>query len=212
MPKKTPEPAQQSVARRNTKGQFVGRFDPKVAVTICERIAEGETLSAICAQPGMPSRSAFRQWVLKDKELRSAYEAARELQAHSLFEEALDITRILKAGKDGEDKLDNNRVNAFRVALDNLRWAAGKLNPAQYGERADPRGVVAIQIVTPLNLGQGDRQRDPIAGENLYTLKATIETPHDPGDQEAHDAGSRPSDQANSDGRPLMAPRTGNGA
>lgn len=199
---------QQSVAgkpARNKRGQYATPYDPKLAIAICERIAEGETLSGICKTEGMPDRTTFRKWVLADEDLRKAYEAARNLQAHSLFDEALDVTRQLKEDKD----LDNTKVNAFRVALEHLRWSAGKLNPKEYGEKADPRGVVAVQIITPLNLGLSDRQRDPVAGENLYTLKATIEP--EPGDTEKpNEVVSRQSATA-PDGRPPMTPHPGDG-
>lgn len=136
-----------------------------MAIGICEQIAEGRTLSDVCAAEGMPDRKTFRRWMVREPELRKAYEAARELQSHSLFDTALDIVTRLK-----DEDLENSKVNALRVALEQLRWSAAKLNPAQYGEKQNPAGVLNVQIVTSLDLGKG-QQLGPAPGENLYTLK-----------------------------------------
>lgn len=149
------------------KWRRLSTYEPAKAIKICERIAEGETLSAICEDEGMPQRSTFRRWMVRQPELRKAYEAARELQSHSLFDEALDLVRRLKTGE-----LENAQVNAYRVALEQLRWSAAKLNPAQYGEKQNPSGVLNVQIITSLDLGKG-QQLGPAPGENLYNLKVT---------------------------------------
>jgi len=208
------DPKQQSV-RRNAAQRSAhanSTFNLDLAVAICEQVADGQTLKAICEAPGMPNRSTFRSWVIRNPDLRKAYEAARELQAHSLYDEAMGLTRILEAGKDPDgSELNNNRVNALRVALEQLRWAAGKLAPQAYGDKANPNGVIAIQINTPLNLGRASQDHDPITGTNLYSLKATIAAPNDPADTPAHDAVSGPSDPALPDGRLLQPPRPGDG-
>lgn len=193
-------------ARKAEQG-FLDTFRMDVAVMICERIAEGETLAKICRDSGMPDRSTFRKWVLRNEDLRAAYEAARELQSHSLFDETLDLTRRLQ----DDNELSNVQVTAFRVALDNLRWAAGKLNPQQYGERSNPNAALAIQIITPLNLGQAGKEYGPGPGENLYTLTASLVAPNEPGEAPAQIAASRPSVPDASEARPSNAPQPGDG-
>lgn len=164
-----PERAKQVKAARTKAGKFASTYDPVLAIAICERIAEGETLSGICATEGMPDRKTFRGWVVRDEGLRRAYDAAREVKSHSLFDEVLDITRRLK-----EEAIDNAKVNALRVALDNLRWAAGKLNPKEYGEKSVATPGLAIQINTTLNLGATDKQLGPAPGENLYSITVPV--------------------------------------
>jgi hypothetical protein len=151
-------------------GRFLSTYDPALAQTICARIAEGETLSAICKGADMPDRGTFRRWVIKDPELRVRYDAARELKATSLFDEALDIARNLTEGEN-----DSTTVRAKQVAIDTLKWAAGKLNPREYGERATGGGVAVI-INTTINLGLADRGNGPAPGENLYNLSAVMVT------------------------------------
>lgn len=184
--------AGKAVAHKDRKGRFASTYDPKLAMRVCERIAEGETLSGICAAEGMPDRKTFRRWVVNDPELRKAYDAARELKSHSLFDEALDLARELKG-----NGLDNATVGARRVAIDTLKWAAGKLNPREYGERSDAGPAIAIQINTPLNLGSADRTSGPAPGENLYTLQASIVLDPAPGGSQAQNvADPRQSDAA----------------
>ena len=40
-------------------------YTPALADTICKRIAEGESLRAICRDPGMPSEGTVRGWAGK---------------------------------------------------------------------------------------------------------------------------------------------------
>lgn len=146
-------------------------YDAELAITICHRVAAGETVLAICRDPAMPARRTFYDWVIRYPELRRAYDAARELQAHALFDEALGIARDLK-----ERDFESAKVNALRHAIDHLRWAASKLNAA-YAERANPAAILAIQINTPLDLGSSGRQIGPAPGESLYAFKAVVDVP-----------------------------------
>ncbi len=125
-------------------------FRPELVVEIVERIAEGETLSAICKGDGMPTPGTFRKWALARKEVWEALQAARELKADSLFDEAMDLAREIRA-----DPGTAQRVRAYDVSMSHLRWAAGKLNPQRYSDRSQIIFTVPIQINTSLDLGQG---------------------------------------------------------
>lgn len=153
-----------------------GRFLPKVlgdkerrqCITICEHIADGKTLTSICKDTaGYPSPATFRHWVLKHEKLRETYALARELKSHSLFDEALDMARTIR-----DIPGNAQRVRAFDVAMNHLRWSAGKLNPAVYSEKAATALVVPIQINTTIDLG-GASETD----RAIYEIEATIEDP-----------------------------------
>lgn len=48
---------------------------------ICERISEGESLRAICRDPGMPTEGAVRAWARDNRDgFGTKYRIARELQ------------------------------------------------------------------------------------------------------------------------------------
>ncbi len=145
-----PIPSQVRPLAKRTSGRPPSVFRPELATVIIERIADGETLSSICAGDGMPSPTTFRRWALAHEEVWEAFQAARELKADSLFDEALDLARSIKANPG-----TSQHVRAYDVAMSHLRWAAGKLNPQRYSDRSQITFTVPIQINTTLDLGQG---------------------------------------------------------
>ncbi len=168
-----------------TKGRPPATYRPELALAICERIAGGETLSSICKSDGMPSAVSFRRWSLARKDLFEAFMAARQLKADALFDEALDMARAL-ALEPGTAQ----RVRAYDVAISQLRWSAGKLNPQRFSERSAVSFVVPIQIVTSLELGQ------PGAGArkegDVYEIRAEVVLPvEQPVKDEGEQAGKR---------------------
>jgi hypothetical protein len=63
----------------------------EIAMTICDRLAEGESLRAICADAGMPDKATVLRWMGRHKEFRDQYAWAREAQADDILEEILEI-------------------------------------------------------------------------------------------------------------------------
>lgn len=165
-----PAPSHQRELKKRTKGRPPATYRPELALAICERIAEGETLSSICRSDGMPSAVSFRRWALARKDLFEALNAARTLKADALFDEALDMAREL-AGEPGTAQ----KVRAFDVLISHLRWSAGKLDPQRFSDRSAISFVVPIQILTTLDLGQGGvPNRDE---SNVYDIKAEVVVP-----------------------------------
>ena len=114
-------------ARRNGRPS---RYSPDLATEILHRMAGGETLTSICAAPGMPCHSTVRLWAVEDREGFSArYARAREAQAHAIAEAALD------------GALAASDAAAGRLHFDARRWFAGKMMPRLYGERAEPQAT-----------------------------------------------------------------------
>lgn len=148
-----------------------------VAMDMIEQVANGATLKSVLAVEGAPPVAAFRRWLLRDPELRAAYEEAKRLKADTLFDEALDLARRLK---DAGATMGSPEVRAIDVALNHFRWTAGKLNPQVYSERASAAPIVPIQIITSLDLGQPGAQTMKIA-DDIYTIdvKARVPEPED---------------------------------
>jgi hypothetical protein len=138
---------------------------------VIERVANGETLTKVCGEPGMPKPATFRAWITRNPELRKSWEMAKELRAHALFDQALDVTSRLLDGDWGKE--DAAMVRALDAAIQTLKWAAGRLSPRDYGERVPPNPVVPIQINTTLQLGQ-DGAAAPSGETSVYTIKATL--------------------------------------
>lgn len=153
---------------KNAKGQFVAVYDRELALEILERVAEGELLRDICAKEGMPHISTVRRWGVNNPEFGRAFQAAVQLSASTLEEEALSTARSLADPKFNK-KLSGTEVRAFEVAMAQLRWSAARRDPGKYGERAPASVVVPIQINTSLDLGKKGEL------ENIYTIEAKVQ-------------------------------------
>jgi len=115
---------------KHAKPQKVGRptdYTTKLGEEICRRVREGETFESIAKDPTMPSKNTLYVWRRKHQEFDDEYARAREERADSRFDEISEIKRQLL---DGDIKSD-----VARVAIDALKWQAGKELPKKYGDR-----------------------------------------------------------------------------
>jgi hypothetical protein len=68
-------------------------YSAEIVDTICNRLAGGESLRAICADAGMPDRATVSRWLARYEEFRDQYALVRECQAECLVDEILKIAR-----------------------------------------------------------------------------------------------------------------------
>src|SRR3990172_526381 len=151
--------------------RVVTAYNPMMAVEMCERIADGFTLRELCAPGnGFVSYYTFRRWCLLQPELALAYREARTLSAINFEEESIDMAREIRT-----DPGSAQRVRAFDVAMNHLRWVAARRNPQLFSEKAAIKLTVPIQINTNLDLGGSlmDQTLDK-SGKSTYTLEATV--------------------------------------
>jgi hypothetical protein len=159
--------------REQVGARTITKYDPGLALQICELISEGFTLSEICAdREHFPHKATFNRWCVNNPDLRKAYLGAREISAFALEDQALNMAREIV-----EDPGSSQRVRAFDIAMNQLRWSAAKRNPREYGEKSQTNVVVPIQINTGLDLGQGGAQAGTPGDENIYTVSAKVEVP-----------------------------------
>jgi len=116
-----------TAARKSVRGP--GRpssYTSKVGADICRRIAEGESLSHICADPRMPDVRTVLRWAGSDVEgFRQLYARAMEARAHLLAEEILELA----------DAADPENVQAQKLKVDTRKWVASKFWPRVFGDR-----------------------------------------------------------------------------
>jgi len=98
-------------------------YSDAVATTICERIANGESLRSICSEPSMPAMMTVMDWAADKEDFRIRYARAREAQA-----EFMDGA-ILEAAENADAD-----PQAARVKIDAYKWRAAKLAPKKYGD------------------------------------------------------------------------------
>lgn len=129
-----------------------GDMDQAIADEICRRLIEGESLRAICADEGMPSKSTICLWLAEDEGFRRQYSSARELQAEALADEIMQIADTPLKGirttirDDGKvETVEEDMLGHRRLQVDARKWLASKLAPKKYGDstllkHADPDG------------------------------------------------------------------------
>jgi len=112
----------------------------ELAAEICKRIALGESLRSICAEPGMPAQETVYRWIRNDQDFREKYARAREDQAEFYLDEIIAIsddtthdTRITDSG----DQPNSEWISRSRLRVDARKWAMSKLAPKKYGDRVD---------------------------------------------------------------------------
>lgn len=137
------------------------------ALKICEQIASGKTLKELCEQDDMPSIVTVYKWLSLYTPFFDAFHRAKEISALSLEEEALTMARELRDPND----FTGVKVQAYNIAMQQLRWSASRRNPNQYGQRAlDAGGKIAITINTSLNVAQDGRPPTDDQ-KSIYTIE-----------------------------------------
>src|SRR4249919_2234657 len=77
MPRQPRFRSQRTLAPQKAPGIYASTFDPEVGAAICRRVAAGESLRAICADPAMPTGKTVWNWA-------RAHEEFRLMKAHAL--------------------------------------------------------------------------------------------------------------------------------
>jgi hypothetical protein len=107
-----------------TKGQpkrgRPSKFSTEIAEKICDLLAEGKTLRAICADPGMPAKATVCRWLARDQEFRRCYVLARSWSADWLLGEMIVIADNAKS------------FNSVKRELGALAMTLGRMAPKKY--------------------------------------------------------------------------------
>lgn len=129
-------------------------FTQAMADQICERIADGESLRAICRDESMPAKSTVFKWLADMKPFADQYARAREAQADTLADEILEIADdtsrdTIATEKNGEQP-NSEWITRSRLRVDARKWLASKMAPKKYGDKithaGDPDAPVALVL------------------------------------------------------------------
>lgn len=124
---------------------------------ICQRIAEGKTLTNICKEAGFPSISTVARWRSENPDFNDAIAAARKMRAevhHDKIAEALDGIR----------DLNKEDIPAEKLYIDTNKWLAEKNDPETYGNKVmhEGDGSAPIQMVINTGVPDSDNDKDTI--------------------------------------------------
>lgn len=115
-------------------------FTQELADTICNRIANGESLRRICLEEGMPEARTVHYWLIKEehKNFFQQYARARDVQAEVMFEELLEIADGSdKVVKSGAEKKSGAYSQNQRLKVDTRKWYLSKVLPKKFGDKLD---------------------------------------------------------------------------
>lgn len=136
-------------------------YTEELADTICERIADGESLRSICDGDDMPNKSTVFRWLAADEAFATRYAHARDAQADTFVDDMVDIADdgrndwIERKNGDGtvigwQENGEALRRSTLRVAT--RQWIAEKMKPKKYGSKlalTDPDGGrLKIEVVS----------------------------------------------------------------
>jgi len=118
-------------------------FTPELALIICERLVEGESLRAICREDGMPSQSMVFRWLETHESFREQYTRARDMQADTFADELTEISDDARNDwmkrNHGEDDpgwvANGEHIQRSRLRIETRKWIASKLKPKKYGDK-----------------------------------------------------------------------------
>jgi hypothetical protein len=128
-------------------------FTERLFATIIERIANGESLRAVCRDDAMPSPPTVLRWVANDLDLQQRYAFALDARADMIFDEVLEIADDTSKDwvvRDGGPVLDAEHVRRSALRVDARKWALARMAPKKYGDKvqlgATGNGSGAISI------------------------------------------------------------------
>lgn len=117
-------------------------FTAELAAKICEQLAAGLSLRAICREEGMPDRETVARWVVNDVDgFAAKYAQARDFGLDALAEETIEIADTPKVGTKvtskewGDETTEADMVEHRKLQVSTRQWYLAKLAPKKYGDK-----------------------------------------------------------------------------
>ena len=160
-------------------------YTPEIGKAICDRLANGESLKAICQDEDMPGDSTVRTWAIDNREgFYALYARARDIALDRMADEVIGIADdgtndFAKRAKENGGEVvapDVEHIARSRLRFDARRWYLSKLAPKKYGDRiateiSGPDGgpvqiddsTAAAKLAALMNLAQTRKENEPLA-------------------------------------------------
>jgi hypothetical protein len=120
------QPWRRMLTRQGRRGGSLSNFTPELGEAICARIAAGESVLSVGADPAMPCAVTIYNWARREAAFREAYAKAKAICADMLF----DLSREIALGA------TEVTVRSDRLRVQTLRWQVAQLAPKKYGPEA----------------------------------------------------------------------------
>lgn len=133
-----------------------------IETRICELLAQGHSLAAICRRKNLPAPSTIYKWLAESPEFSERYAHAREQQADLYADE------IIKIADDCTPT--HEEIAKARVRIDARKWKAARLAPKKYGEKSELDMKSSDGSMTP-KAGQVQMSKEDFQGALSEALK-----------------------------------------
>lgn len=114
-------------------------YTKAVADQICERIANGEPLRAICRDEGMPAWQTVYGWIAINQEFSERIARARDVGFDAIAEECLEIADESAfdaiEGEDGTLRANSEVIQRSKLRVETRLKLLSKWSPKRYGDR-----------------------------------------------------------------------------
>lgn len=104
-------------------------YTDELADQICERIASGNSLSAVLRGEGMPGYSTVMRWLGEHQSFRDNYARAMEWRADGKFDE---LDEVSEEACRAETPVE---VAGLKLKADNIKWQLARMNAKKYGDK-----------------------------------------------------------------------------
>jgi len=100
------------------------KYTDKLALDICSRIAEGESVRSIAKDSKMPNASTIHAWVLDNVVFSKQYEVAKSIGAEVESESMIELAHTME---------DTTRA---KLVIDTIKWSLSKKLPKRFGDKS----------------------------------------------------------------------------
>lgn len=130
-------------------------FTQAVADEICQRLAEGETLRAICRSEGMPAWRTVYDWSYANPEFAAAIARARDEGFDAIASETLEI--VDQAPPTTQfGSTDSGYVSWQKMRAEQRMKLLAKWDPKRYGDKLDLNHSGALNITVQKLSGKAE--------------------------------------------------------
>lgn len=116
----------------------------EIAEEICERLADGESMKAICRDPDMPNITLIYKWKRDTPWFDRMFKQARQDQVHTLVDEIIDIADDStndyverETAKGTTIVLDEEHIRRSAIRIEARKWLAERMAPKEFGPKAE---------------------------------------------------------------------------
>jgi hypothetical protein len=120
------------------------KYTSDIANAICERIAEGEPLYAICREKDMPAWRTVYDWIAAHPAFAAGFARAREVGFDAIAAQALQIADTPQEGvrsevtDDGKTKeVREDMLGHRKLQIETRLKLLAKWSPKRYGEKIE---------------------------------------------------------------------------